>query len=221
MDTTLITVGDVTSTEVALVDSAVALRDDLLAKAREVTAIADAFDAECAADVLRSITGATREVETARKAVKAPVLDLGKRIDDVAKQFSGDLSVEANRISRMLGSYEAEERRKQQEAERAARAEEEKRRREMEAATTDEDRHEAAREIVNIKSEVAAVAHRPEGTAVRESWQFEVTDINALYTAAPHLCTIVPDNTAIRAAIKKSQNIAGLRIWKEAKSYIR
>lgn len=203
---------------------AIALRDDLLSQAAEITSVGDALDADLAAGVLRSISGATKDVENARKAVKAPVLDLGKRIDGVAKEFAGQLEVEQKRISRLLGDYEAAERRKQQEAERRARQEEAERLMAAEQAAKEGDEtaiEDAAKDIAEIRSQVTTAAHRPEGTAVRETWCFEVEDIQALYKAAPYLCKIEPDSTAIRAAIKKDQNIPGLRIWKEAKSYIR
>ena len=224
MKNELILVGDVAETEVTLVASAIEVRDKLLVEAQGITAVADAFDAECAAGLLRSISTATKDVENARKTVKAPVLELGKRIDGCAKDFSDDLLSESERISRMLGTYEAAERRKQQEAERKARREEQLRLAEAEQAVADGDEtamDSAVSDIVAIRNTAASKSHRPEGTSVRETWQFEVEDIETLYKAAPHLCTVVPDNTAIRAAIKKSQRIPGLRIWKEAKSYIR
>jgi len=220
-NTTLIHVGDLGETEIALLPEAIELRDKLLSQAAEVTAVADAFDADCAADVLKAITVATKAIETTRKEVKAPVLDLGKRIDGVAKEFSGRLDEEKSRISKLLGAYEAMERKKREEAERIARNEAIAKIKEAES-TGDESRIEKANtESAQIMSAAAEVAHRPEGTAVRETWEFEVTDIDALYKAAPYLCRIEPDGPAIRAAIKKNQNIPGLRVWKEAKSYIR
>lgn len=222
--TQLIKVGDLAETEVTLLPDAIALRDDLLEQAGEITAVTDALDAEEAANVLRSITKATKDVENARKAVKSPVLDLGKRIDGIAKEFSGNLDTEKNRISRLLGDYEAGERRKRQEAERVARQAEAERLMAADQAAREGDKsamEDAAKDIAEIRSQSHSVAHRPEGTGVRETWCFELEDIEALYKAAPYLCKIEPDGTAIRAAIKKNQNIPGLRIWKEAKSYVR
>ena len=224
MSTELITVGDVAGTEVVLAESALELRNNLLQQAQGVTAVVDALDAEFAASVLKDITSATKDVENARKSVKAPVLDLGKRIDETAKEFSGELDVEKQRISGLLGTYEAAERKKQQEAERRARAEEASRMMAAEEAAKSGDENamaDAAQDIAEIRGQVSASAHRPSGTVVRETWQFEVTDIKTLYAAAPHLCNIEPNGSAIRAVIKHNQDIAGLRIWKEAKSHVR
>jgi len=117
MSADLIKVGSLEEVEVALIPEAEDLKKHLLGEASGVTTVEDAFDAECAADVLRKLAKATRECESARKEVKAPVLDLGKRIDAVAKEFAGDLKEHEQRISRLLGSYEAEQRKLRMEAE--------------------------------------------------------------------------------------------------------
>lgn len=219
-ETSLIKVGKLDEIEVSLLPEASDLKKHLLGEASGVEKIEDAFDAVCAAEVLKKLSKATREIESARKEVKSPVLDLGKRIDGVAKDFSGDLKEHEKRISRLLGSYEAEQRRIREEAARRERERQEAAKRDL--ASEDEEVVKAAEEsLEKSAAAIEASAHRPEGTAVRESYQFEVTDINALFKAAPHLCKIEPDNAAIRAAIKKSQDIPGLRIWKEAKSYVR
>lgn len=220
----LIHVGDLEKIEVTLLPRGSEIKKVLLGQARTIESVADAFDAECAADALRNVSNALKDMEATRKAVKAPVLALGKRIDDTAKEFAADLETHKTRISRLLGDYEAAERKKQQDAERQAREAERQRLMAAEeaAASGDESAMEdAANDIAEIRTQTAESSYRPSGTAVRETYQFEVTDIEALFKAAPHLCKIEPDNAAIRAAIKKNQNIAGLRIWKEAKSYTR
>lgn len=224
MSRQLIQLEGLAATEIVLLPEAEQLRNQMLEKAHAVSLIEDALDAELAANVLKQLSGAVKDMEATRKQVKAPVLDLGKRIDSVAKDFAGTLDKEKTRISKLLGSYEAEQRRIREEAARKKREAQEQARREAEEALASGDEAkaaEAADKIAASKAVVEASAHRPEGTAVRESYQFEVTDIEALFRAAPHLCKIEPDNAAIRAAIKKSQSIVGLRIWKEAKSYVR
>ena len=69
---------------------------------------------------------------------------------------------------------------------------------------------------------VAAIAAiKPEGVALRQSWKFEVVDINALFMARPDLCVIEPNNAGIRAQIPHNQSLPGLRIWQEAKASVR
>lgn len=81
---------------------------------------------------------------------------------------------------------------------------------------------QAVEKIVEVKqaAEATVALSRPAGATVRETWCFEVTDIKALYAAAPYLVTLEPNGAAIRAAIKTNQNIPGLRVWKEAKSIV-
>lgn len=220
----LLTVSDVAGAEVALLPDAEQIKRALLQGSRQITKIEDAFDAECAADVLGNISRELKAMENARKTVKAPVLELGKRIDALAKEWATEIDAEKKRISRVLGDYQFAERGKKEDAEQAAREAEWEARRKAKAALAEGDvegAEAAADEIAKSHAIVSAAYHQIAGTAVRKTYQFEVTDIDALFKAAPHLCKIEPDNAAIRAAIKINQNIAGLRIWKEAKSYSR
>lgn len=226
MSKELIKVTEIEGVEIGLLPSAIETRDRLLKEAASISSVSDSFEADIAADTLKSITLSTRQIEQARKAVKAPVLELGKKIDACAKEFSERLKEEESRIGRLLGNYEAIERKKKQEAERKAREEEARKRAEAEArirAGEDAQKveEEVTKEIIETKVEVSTASYRPEGTSVRETWQFEVTDINALFAAHPDLVVLSPNNTAIRAIIKHKQDIPGIRCWKEAKSYIR
>lgn len=216
MSSELLKIDGLGDAKITFAPNAHELRDQMLAKAEEIDVVADALDADVAAGALRGITDVTREIEAGRKATKTPVLALGKRIDEAAREFSEPLGREKNRLSRLLGGYESEQRKLMLEAKRKAEAEAAEAAKEAE---TTGDMEAAAEKIAAAHAQVTEAAHRPEGTTVRETWKFEVEDIDALFKAAPHLCKIEPDGQAIRAAIKKNQNIAGLRIWKEAKSY--
>ncbi len=99
------------------------LRDSLLATAQTVSGVADQDEAEYATDVLKDIKALTRLVDTTRAAVKAPILEQGKRIDQLAKDIIEPLEDEAARISNVLGIYTAELKRKREAAEREAQAE--------------------------------------------------------------------------------------------------
>jgi hypothetical protein len=50
-------------------------------------------------------------VESSRQMVKAPVLDLGRKLDDKARQFAAELMAEADRLERLLSAFQAEQRR--------------------------------------------------------------------------------------------------------------
>lgn len=206
------------SGEIQIAPDSELLKQELLEQAASVTGVSDELDADLAANALKSITEVLKDVEAARKTVKAPVLELSRKIDGVAKDFGAQLGNEKTRISKLLGTFEAEQRRKQKEAEREAARKEAER---IEQANEDGDLDAAVDDIAKIRTEAAQVAHRPSGTVVRETWKFELLDIQALHKAAPHLCKIEPNNVMIREAIKTNQNIPGLRVWKEAKTHIK
>ena len=211
-------------------------RADILATTRAVTSVVDAMDAEMAADALRLVTGIVKEVEASRVEIGKPVLELTRKINSIAKEFSQDLADEKARLESILGEYQAAERRAadaarrlaQDEANRfaadAARAQHAVER--AVSATEIERSQQAAAELevkaIEARVAVSAIAAiKPEGVAVRSLWKFEVIDINALFKARPDLCVIEPNNAGIRAQIPHNQTIPGLRIWSEAKASVR
>lgn len=214
-------------------------RDSLLVLTAEIGSVITSDDARHAAEVLKNVKAFTRTLEETRKIVKEPVLALGRRVDYIAKEMTLKLDAEASRISRALGAYKAEEQRKADEAARKAR-EEERRIQEEAAAKLREaeqtSRTEAAFERKAEKIETKAFAQIAEvrasvmtaapvaGTATRENVCFEITDIVALYEAAPAFVILSPNNAAIKAALKavpKGKSLPGVRHWTEAKAIIR
>lgn len=209
---------------------------DILATTRAVTSVVDAMDAEMAADALRLVSAICKEVEAGRVEVGKPVLELTRKINALAKEFTQDLSDEKVRLERILGEYQAAERRLADEARRVAQAEADRLAREAqraayasEAATNQAEAERtqqvaAQAETKAIEARVAAAEiapTKPEGVAVRTNWKFEVVDINALFKARPDLCVIEANNAGIRAQIPHNQSIPGLRIWQEAKASVR
>lgn len=231
-------VSNIGQTQIAVVDEALKRRDELLAEAGTIITVTDQIDADAAGATFKALKEFERAVEASRKDVKEPVLDLGRKIDALSKDLSTEITSQANRISRVLGAWQAEERKKAEEARRKAAEEEERIKREAAeamqkaqdeaptrgAAAVEQAKIEAraVEAIVAVKQQAEEVValSRPAGATVRETWCFEVTDIKALYAAAPYLVNLEPNGTAIRAAIKSNQSIPGLRIWKEAKAII-
>lgn len=235
-----ITVSGIGDTTVSIAEGAREQRDGILSQLKQVTAVTDAFDADCAADVLKTATVFVRGVEAGRTEAKAPVLDLGRKIDALGKELASAVDVEIKRLSRLLGDYQAEERRKAEAAERLARDEarriqddaERRAREAAKAAPSEEAATAAATEIMDTAAAkivetkqaiVSTVAPKAAGTAVREDVVFEVTDIAALYAARPELVNLEPNGTAIRSICKANPKLQlpGLRHWTEAKSFIR
>jgi hypothetical protein len=257
------------STAITATTEARARRDELLVLARKGKAVNSPESATRAAALLTDLKGFTRMVEAGRSDVKAPVLDLGKRIDGLARELTADLEAEAGRISRLLGAYQAEENRKAEEARQRAYQEEQRIRREAdekerqakeaaereqrelaakaERARTEGGRARAEAEarlaqeradreaqeradqeraaIVETRVAVAAATPaKPAGVATRPEVCYEVTDLTALYEAAPYLVTLTPNVSAIKAALKGltgEQKLPGVKHWIEQRAIVR
>ncbi|MDP0498706.1 MAG: hypothetical protein Q7P63_01280 [Verrucomicrobiota bacterium JB022] len=223
---------DVSGTELAVAPALHEARGAALKAAAEITTVVDSWDAEVATDAVRQCKNLAKEVEAARKQVKQPILDLGRKIDDTSKEFSKDLNAQVQRLERLLGAYQAAEREKAEKARRAALEEERKIReaaqREAAEAFTDEEAEQAlnnaADQVSALRQQNTTLDYKPAGTALLIQRKFEVEDIDALFQARPELCKIEPNNEAIRSLLKVSKklpSIPGIRAWEEAKSSIR
>ena len=141
----------------------------ILTAARAVVAVTDTDSCDIAQSRLRSLASVRTAVESSRKIVKAPVIDLGKRIDGIAADFVADVVAEEARLSGLVTEYAREQQRIQREAELAAeqerqRVERERHEAEMaaqrEAARIERERQAAERaaheaEIARLKAEAA------------------------------------------------------------------
>jgi dTMP kinase len=137
--------------------------------ARAVVAVTDADSCDIAQSRLRSLASVRTAVESSRKIVKAPVIDLGKRIDGIAADFVAEVIAEEARLSGLVTEYAREQQRIKREAELAAeqerqRVERERHEAEMaaqrEAARIERERQAAERaaheaEIARLKAEAA------------------------------------------------------------------
>jgi hypothetical protein len=227
--------GSLPSPQIELVPAAFEARRVALEKSGNVKAIASVSDLDAAAAALTEIKALTKAVETSRKDVKAPVLEVGKRIDSVAKDYMAPLEAEGKRLSVLVGSYQEAARMKaEREREEAAKAQAEAiaemQRKQAEAvAAGDADAADAARAEAADKiaeAQLAAInaeGPKAEGITTRTNWKFEVADIDALFAARPELCIIEANGAAIRAVIKSTNGkpIPGLRIWQEAAAVVR
>jgi chromosome segregation ATPase len=137
--------------------------------ARAVVAVTDTDSCDIAQSRLRSLASVRTAVESSRKQVKAPVIDLGKRIDGIAADFVAEVIAEEARLSGLVTEYAREQHRIKREAELAAeqerqRIERERHEAEMaaqrEAARIERERQAAERaaheaEIARLKAEAA------------------------------------------------------------------
>ncbi len=229
--TQLITLSGIADTALSATDDARAARDSLLLLATDVANVRDPDEAARAAFVLKELKTFTRQIEDSRADVKAPILDLGKQVDALARELTLNVDAEALRVSRVLGAWQAEQNRKADEARRKAWEREQDIKAEAnrkiaearEKSRTDAtferraDKIEQAAVAAIVEARVAAAAAipaKPEGLATRKEIKFEVTDAAALYEAAPYLVNLVPNTAAIKSALKNmqpGQNLPGVR----------
>lgn len=225
---------------VSLAPDANARKQEVLALAAAVVAVTSPNELEIAVARMRDIKRLTSEVESTRKAVKQPVINLGKRIDEIAENFSIELSNEASRINRLVTGFQlAEQERVRKENERI---EAERRQKEEEAAAALKEQERLANlSKPNIKKEIVAeqkvietqaalqtvqtiapvTTARASGLVVKTEVAFEITDAAALYDVRPEFFDLVPKKSVIKVSITKNTKLPGLKVWEETKTGVR
>lgn len=96
-------------------------KQELIAKGKEITQVTNTDEQTTALAAHRGLKALRVEVEAQRKAIKAPVLALGKQIDDVAATFIADAEKVEKYLEGHINHYQQklqeEQRRREQEAE--------------------------------------------------------------------------------------------------------
>lgn len=134
MDSNLINLTNISDAKISISQNVFDKKFELLGLSAAIITVGSFEEQESATQALNAISKLLKDVEAARKTVKSPVFELGRKIDELAKNFSGELESEKNRISRLIGSYVAEQERQRLAEERRLREEAERKRREEEEA---------------------------------------------------------------------------------------
>jgi hypothetical protein len=153
------------SVSIQIVPAAFTMRQDVLDDSATIIAVTTPGNQKAAVDAARAIASLIKAVETSRKEAKAPVLDLGQRIDATAKEFIKDVLAEEARLKRLLTEYEIEQRRLAMEAERKRQEEERRRQAEENARLAEIARQvqaaeRAERQALNERDREAAETRR-------------------------------------------------------------
>lgn len=151
--TDMLQVARLAEVQVAIQPEAIEQRDDLLQIAAQVREITDDASQSAAVSVMRSLKGMIKAVEDSRKAVKAPVLDIGRTIDGIAAEFVGLVEKESTRLNGLLSDYQAKARKAAEEAERLRQAE-------LKRQTEERERLEAEQRKLEADARAAAEAAR-------------------------------------------------------------
>jgi hypothetical protein len=219
-------------------------RDAIMSESSRRLSVGSKEDADDAVAMLKEIKTFVSFIEESKKTVKRPVIDLGKAIDDVARDLCAELTSESSRLSRVLGIWIEHQRKLEADAQAAARLEQQRiqdeknreiRRAQMEAdtpkqaaATVEKIKENAVVQLTAAALPAQAVAEtRTKGIATRTNYFFEILDFEAFEKAYPNLVLKTANAKGVEGLIRtldvpgRDSAIAGVRWWKESRSHIR
>ncbi len=184
---------------------AFALRNQAIERARPIQSVTNNQEQAAAVEALRDLKAIRTGIETTRKSVKAPVLELGKKIDNVAADFVEDVLKHEGRLSGMINHFQRKKLDEQrQEAERLAREQKEADRlREQAAVENDPNKKSALEQQAfekQMETEVSGTitVAKPKGLVVRERVNFRIVDPIVFVQAYPQFFKWHPDNETLK-----------------------
>lgn len=200
-----------------IIPSAIALKNEALALSVPITKVETEQDQALAVNALTALKAITRGMEATRKAVKAPVLELGKKIDKVAADFIQEVDREETRLTGHINHYQREQLRLKREAEeKAAREQAEAQRLEEEAArlrAEAEKKNDPALKEEAVKLEEKALdaqmagelsaggplaVAKPKGLVVKSRLNFQIEDAIVFCQAYPQFFNWNPDTETLK-----------------------
>jgi len=206
--------------ELTISTEAAEQKKEVLALAGTITTVTDNDESGQAQFASRKLAAMRIAVEKCRKAVKEPVNQIGKMIDNAAKDFVAEIEAEEKRITKLVGNHAAEVARLKAEKEREERRlmDEARAAREAEEAAAakahqsgkvsdiiaarqaEEERRAALSERMEAS---AAVASTKVADGVRFAWDFEVVSIVGLFYKAPELVKMEVKRADLLALLNK------------------
>lgn len=198
------------------------IKVEALITAKDVTSVDDGFEAQIAAQAQSTLRELIKTMEESRKLAKSPILEVGRNIDAISRDYIDDVKAEESRIAILLGAFQKVEREKKLLAERECKIEEDQLvERAIEEALETGDPFKidetAQAKITRLRKEASAKHDAVKGVKVRTSIKFEIEDEVVLKFHHPELFS--PNESKIRAALKHTKTIPGIRVWEETKSY--
>lgn len=170
-----IAVRGVSSVQVEIAAEAYARRKEVLDTAGFAPkAITCADTRQEVADALAAVNRLLKEVESGRKEVKAPVLDLGRKIDATAEEFTAPLAVAQRALQTVLTKDAEEQARIARESEEQRQAELKRQQDEADAKQAELDRQ--ARQAEQVKAEAERKAREATDTESRAKAQQEAKE---------------------------------------------
>ena len=218
----LITHPKINGVTIEIIAEAEQMKIEALMSSKGIQTVDDGFEATIAAEAQSALRHLIKGIEESRKDAKAPVLEIGRQIDGVAKDYIEDVKAEESRIAQLLGAFQIVERDKKIAAERQARIQEQQVMAEAaQLLYADSDNtdlmDDAQAQIATLRKEAASKHDAVAGVKVRKTIKFEVESEAKLMAARPDLFS--PNESKIRAALKLTITIPGIKAWEEIKAY--
>jgi hypothetical protein len=171
------------------------LKKQALAAARPVARVETPEQQATAVEALRKLKEVRSGIEASRKAVKAPVLDLGRKIDEIARNYVEEIERQYGRLSGMINHYQrkllserSEEQGKiesQQTLAAQLREKAKQMREQGDHGTADELERQAFDLEMNAEVAIVPVTDKPKGLVVRNRINFQVLDAIVFAQAWP------------------------------------
>ena len=218
----LVTHPKINGVTIEIIAEAEQMKIEALMSSKGIQTVDDGFEATIAAEAQSALRHLIKGIEESRKDAKAPVLEIGRQIDGVAKDYIDDVKAEESRIAQLLGAFQIVERDKKIAAERQARIQEQQVMAEAaQLLYADSDNtdllDDAQAHIATLRKEAASKHDAVAGVKVRKTIKFEVESEAKLMAARPDLFS--PNESKIRAALKLTITIPGIKAWEEIKAY--
>lgn len=155
---------------IAVTPEAEQLRDTIVEAARRIAAVTDQDSLDLANQRLRALASVRNTVEKSRTEVKKPVIELGRTIDGIAKDFVANVVAEEARLSALINDYAREQQRIAREVREAA---------ERERQRIEREEHERRMEALRAEQE----AERQRMAAERAAHEAEMQRLAAARNA--------------------------------------
>jgi F0F1-type ATP synthase membrane subunit b/b' len=193
--------------------------------------IHDDYVCGAAADFSHDLKQAANALDETRTRIKRPILHAQRLVDGEAKKLTDRVTAATTEVQARVTTYlrmkekeareaaEREAQRLQAEAERMAQAALADPTLSAEAAVDAFDAADKATELAHAKATELTRTRGTQGalTALKDNWVWELADI----TKVPRVCFMLND-AYIKALIKNgTREVPGLRIWNDAKAYVR
>lgn len=193
---------------VSLAPDAQTMKAAALEASALVCRVNDAESQQKAVEAQAALLKVIRAVEQSREVAKKPVLELGRQIDQAARDFIAELDAEGNRVAALVNEFQETERIKLQAESRlqdSALSRLERERDEKLACAETMEEQDAIREEYSQKIHLTTTPLKAtpiaKGQLAKPDFEITVTDIHALYHSNPNCVDMKPKLSVIKSLV--------------------